>query len=546
MGRRKKLEEKQLITTAASSSSSNSNSSNSMMSVHESSGGVSGDVSGCSDCLKAQGILPVRKATRPWRKKPSARAGTPVVVHLKDTIKVSIKGKMRSSPVSSDHESDNSSDDSIPSHKCLERKQRQLGASGGGSRYLKHSGIHRRGRDKNFNAFLSAIEKVHFKENTHVAANLDHLNAQQQQQQHQQQQQQHPRQFTQTSKHEAGPYLLNNSVHVHGSGSFIKRSTFSKPEPTPYLNKKRNIDLICNDLHSERASTGSPCSSSGRSEDTDFAETSSDVSGTETPTEWDLSSGSDFEELSKEELADLTEYTTGYALTKYSCLPHDCPQCLSTYYSHIHVNYDSQDSDWFRVEIVDGNGEVTGDFKQNQDDNNDDVRNTVVIDCPVKITGQGKVEVSLANLFNHPDPNPTASSSSSSSASSSGSRRATSSSYTNPNAVLVDLTDSEISFSISNHAPVPSAQPPPPFYPDLYQNFYYTMFGYVPHFVPYYLVPPPTYYNPYAMVSVPRPLCLPRDLQCLNSRRLCMVPAYEVENCKPPSFLSFFPPYLSV
>ena len=376
--------------------------------------------------------------------------------------------------------------------------------------------MHRKGRDdKNFNAFLSAIEKVHFKENLHVAANLDQPGHCQQQQQQQNQ---------------SVPYVLNNSVYV-SSGNLADHGTSNNNSNTtngstssggskPDLIKKHNIDVICNDLHGEPPSSHSPPSSS-RSEDMDYVESSSDISSTDTPGEWDLSSGSDYEELTKEELASLAEYTAGYALTRYTCLPHECPQCLSTYYSHLLTSCDSQ-TDWFRVEIVDSNGGVINKATVPQEEA-DVVEDSCGAEYPIVVTGQGKVEVSLAGLQHQSE------------VCGSDTRRARATdAYINPNAVMVDLTDSEITFTVSNHTSIPgtSTHQPPRIYPDLCHNFYYTMFGYIPQFVPYYLVPPPTFYNPYAMVSVPRPLCLPRDLQCLHSRRLCMVPAFEVENCK--------------
>lgn len=65
-------------------------------------------------------------------------------------------------------------------------------------------------------------------------------------------------------------------------------------------------------------------------------------------------------------------------------------------------------------------------------------------------------------------------------------------------------------------------------------NFYSTMVGFFPYAMPpYYMAPPPPpyYYMCPLMMSIPRPLCVPRDLQCLNSQRLCLIPASEIKQC---------------
>lgn len=62
-------------------------------------------------------------------------------------------------------------------------------------------------------------------------------------------------------------------------------------------------------------------------------------------------------------------------------------------------------------------------------------------------------------------------------------------------------------------------------------NFYNTMVGYFPYAVPYYLTPPYYYMCPVVM-SIPRPLVVPRDLECLASQRLCLIPASEIKQCK--------------
>ena len=422
----------------------------------------------CTDCLRAQGRLP-NKMARGHRRRPAIRTGTPIVVHLKDTIKVSVKGKMKSSPQLSDPDTDsNSSDD--------------LGRKSGLKHPLLHSGLDKSKDCKNINALLSAIEKVHLKDDQNLAAkNL------------------HPTCHLCASKEKASGYVLNNCVH--------RQSATSR---TSKLIQKPNVEVICNDLHSDTSGSQST-QSKEKWEESELSSQSSVTSRSESPADWEGSSASECEELSKEELEELTCYTTGYSVAKYNFWPHECPQCLAMFMAHTHCHADTYD--WVKVEVYgeESSTILSHDLTTSQDN---------VVDTskfPVKVTGKGRVEVSVANLHHKKKPEKS---------------KRKFDSHSN-DAILLDLTGSEMSYSVSNH--LDSNQTTPDYrhtttYPDFYMNFYMNMFGYLPYFVPYYMLPPSIPYFP--TVTVHKPLCLPRDLKCLNSRRLCLVPAPDVKHCK--------------
>ena len=474
----------------------------------------------CIDCIKerakSQGKDPVRGRKR--RKTTRVRLNSPIVVRLQDTIKVSVKNKWRSSPKSSDLESEDISSDDGSGSRNASQVRKSFQMLKGMAAEMKRSADCRSSSpckaasskpsnlstakwpsslasirdDKNFNAFLSAIERVHQKE-PHSSLPLQNLE-----------------EYMRLANDKSVSLFLNNSVNCQGSISDKEQSRAGGGlrHILELLPGSENIDLICNDLRGTKSSS---------SDDQGQSEQSSEVSSSESESvveESELSSGGEslFEELCSEELDHLTQYTSGQPFTRYDCAPYECPECIAYFayaqYANANLQYDETSA----------HGEHPSDTKFPSEDQSESDP-----PCEVTITGKGKVTVSVANVF---------------------SKTKSKQRVSFPNAVYLDLTDTDISLSIQYHPETPA-----PREPQLHQltgdwGFTWhptwphtTTAGWVPpYFMPYYMmvaVPwmPYLYSFPWIYTN-PKPICVPRNLRCLNSQRLCMVPAQEIKNCK--------------
>ena len=304
--------------------------------------GISGIASPCVDCQRER----ARDLPRPTmeqgftarrRKGSRMRLNSPIVVPLQDTLKaarVSAKCGTKLRNKSVDIDSDMSSDDGLPPSQESNIKTQQLQAL----KCLRDG--------KNFNAFLSAIERVHQKDHGSLtSANLQ--------------------QYLRCFKDSGQMALLNNALQAH-MGSTRSRSL-----------DKHKVALICNDLQSKDMSA--------ESEDTsEESERSSIASSSEEfPSDSDLSSSTDStaDELSPVEVRSLAHYTTGYSVTKYHCSPQDCPECLASAYASNHAtSCPATDSE--------SDSSCEGcEAEQNAGPS-----------FEVTVTGQGKVEVSVGAL----------------------------------------------------------------------------------------------------------------------------------------------------
>lgn len=459
-------------------------------------------MSSCQDCMKqrVQEACPASSTEahhgRRRRKGSQQRLHSPIVVRLQDTIKVSIRGRPGRPPPRSDHDSDHStsSDDThckkeVVSLNNICQMSRSLQS-------LRD--------DKNFNAFLSAIERVHLKDHESLSANLE--------------------EFVRTAKDKKAlssqVNFLNNAMLYHSSISDKEQAVLRRS--LDFLDKE-NVELICNDLSSKNSTVDSEVCSE------DTSESSSVISTSDSPSDTDVSTDSVSDELSREELERLTDYTTGHPLTKYDCPPQECPECLAAYYAYT-SNY------WYGDEC-----EVTTSSESDFSDE-EEAR------FSVRVVGQGKVEVSVGPLSScrkrqqhqqqqrqryrkqqHymrappvPPPPPLI------------------------NSVYVDLTELNVTLSVEYHQDNRDTdhhrhrQPPQqqqhhhyhaPLYPWEWLGSPWGFHGgYMMWPLPYFLLP--IYYIPYPLITMPKPLCVPRNTKCLQSQRLCMVPAQEIKTCK--------------
>ncbi len=448
--------------------------------------------SSCLDCLRqrAREAHSDSHQTHKRRKTSRIRLNSPIVVRLQDTIKVSVKNRLKRSPKSSDVDSDQSSDDGFPCKKETVSLNNII---------HNKSWKSLRG-DKNFNAFLSAIERVHLKDHGSLSANLENLE-----------------EFVRSTKekHRIGGFL-NNSINNLGSISDKDQAAIRRS--LEFL-EKDNVDLICNDLSSK----SSAIDSEECGEDSEQSENSSIISSTEeSQSESDISSDSQGEDLSTEELERLTEFTTGYPLTRYDCPPHECPECLTAYYAYTssyypecpsHADYSSNDSD-----------DTASDISELEDR-----RSRTEAKYAVRVLQKGKVEVSVGALHHHSKRQKQQHQQQHHRYNN---RRPSRPNYEHLNSVYVDLSDTDVAFSVQYHqlsensdgSAVGAMSLPDWFmYP-------YGIMGYMPVSLPYYLMP--IYYLPYPLLTMPKPICVPRNTRCLSSSKLCMVPAHEVKSCK--------------
>ena len=501
------------------------------------------EVSSCCDCQRkrTETSSPSRKC---HRRRAHGRLHSPVIMRLGDSINVSVKNKLKNA-----EDSDASSDDGSYSGDSY-----MSYLNSGLTSYIygqqQQHGYYYGDDSKNLNAFLSAIEKVHQKDTTDLSSTLNNLD------ENVPSNKKSARVSSPTSTL-ARTAMLNNLLHYHshattvggstckGSSRYSKRNGF-----VPF--ESDNVEVICNDLHS-----GGTTTTDGQNVNWDeyegSEESSSVMSSSESSTEYDTASRSDYDELSCEELHRLTSYATGYDLTQYNCMSAQCTTCVASQsatnfaYQLWMPEYYAQGNDLLKVDA--GTQEYGYD---SYEDYNTGSSGSDSECCSVVVsTGPGKVEVSISRSRDKGKHNY---------------RRRRHVGHTGSNwqatpfatlnTVSIDLTDSDVTFSV--HYP-PNDSPAAPTYQtpatsmasyssSMYGNIYnnngsdYSPYAAYPYDMmapslaaPYgvYQSPyaPPAYYM-YPMVSIPAPLCVPRNLKCLASERLCMVPAQEIRNCK--------------
>ncbi|XP_064595029.1 uncharacterized protein LOC135461735 isoform X2 [Liolophura sinensis] len=259
------------------------------------------------------------------RRRKQAKANTPIVIKLKDTLKAAIQQKYPSLPFpsgdcpSSERQKHKSSR-ALWDIKSQESKfSEEMSVHTNGARlhtpHHHHFEKHWSKDEKNFASFLSVIEKAHQKDSNGVLDwNLD-LESQSK--------------YSNLVLHR--DMVLNNEkysdLYKRGKESSKRRSIVNC----------ENVDLICNDL----TNLSDPGTES--TEDSEV-ELSSVLSSSEHQSDSELSVGGESSsfELSKDELERLAEYTTGFPLIRYDCAPSECPQCLAAAYSAQY--YADQDS----------------------------------------------------------------------------------------------------------------------------------------------------------------------------------------------------------
>jgi len=267
---------------------------------------------------------------------------------------------------------------------------------------------------KNFNAFLSAVEKVHTKEGKYPLCS------------------QNINQSTSQSDREQ----LNNSVDH-------QQTTETQFDLSRLLNFCDNVEVIHNDLRSVVADVGTASDDqSEKSEDS----CSSRLSTTESDTEPADESSTN---RKNNECCEVS--------------PQHCPQCLAAYYAYTH--YYALGSKYFKIEVIEDGEANSNSYSQ-----------------------QAQTEPNSPTWMNNASPTETLLQ------------------HHHIDVVSLDLTGSDVTFTIEQHATDSSSQEGAPLSscPEFIHNFYCTMFGFVPCLPGYCFVP--AFYFTFPMWSVPKPL----------------------------------------
>lgn len=198
---------------------------------------------------------------------------------------------------------------------------------------------------KNFNAFLSAIEKVHTKDERPPlsAQNLNHPSISSSSFSDARER---AAEATREPQGAAEVVVLNNAAIIGPTEAALAldavRTAFAERD---------NVEVICNDLHSSRTNP-----TVEGSEDSDISSCHPSSSDSSSSDAEDQDRGvpeeeEEEEELSKEELDRLSEHANGFAMRRYELPPHECPECLAAYFAYTH--YYAQGSKFFKIEVVD-------------------------------------------------------------------------------------------------------------------------------------------------------------------------------------------------
>jgi len=187
----------------------------------------------------------------------------------------------------------------------------KLSPFGGGTSHGKKAAT------KNFNAFLSAVEKVHTKEGKYALCSPQNINQ---------------------SVSPADREELNNSVDHHNQQTASENPQF---ELSRLLSLRDNVEVIHNDLHSVAQDVSAVSDDqSDKSEDSCSSRLSTTGESDTEPVADDTSTN--------------RKKSCSECCTEVS--PQHCPQCLAAYYAYTH--YYALGSKYFKIEVIE-DGETT-------------------------------------------------------------------------------------------------------------------------------------------------------------------------------------------
>ena len=253
--------------------------------------------SSCINCQKERTKGQGHRRQNQKGKHKQVKTNSPIVIHLKDTLKAALQHRQRS--VEDDSEtsvrsadSEVSHDEQLPSLAKYSHRDLHRDACRGHRDIKRRQNKSKKKDHKNLNALISVIEKAHLKDSRHLEYNLAGFNC------------------------HLGTKMLNNATHCVEVDGAKRRSIIECD----------NVDLICNDLYSGGKQQQQPDDTeSDKSSVTSSSESLSVSDSDGVPAD----DAPPFE-LTAEELSKLADYTTGIPFIRYDCPPSECPECLNT------------------------------------------------------------------------------------------------------------------------------------------------------------------------------------------------------------------------
>jgi hypothetical protein len=508
-------------------------------------------MSSCEDCKHERSKSSQSKHRRQvknkkkFRQQNKARTNSPIVIKLSDTLKPQ-KSRRRGS-------------------KGAKVEEETVNVNTASSGIISSSGLEMASSksEKNFSAMISILEKCHqkhFSPEFSLNLNMD------------------------SSLCPERNVLLNNTR------SPLPHTRNTPTSPKQFFVLSNNVDVICNDLSGKPSSVGE-------------GDSSSLVSLTHSRAENGESNTILVEkDLSKEEMSQLVEYTTGFAVTRFDCMQLDCADCI-TWPSSVATcrsvedlvdpdddtdnsseSSDATDTDTATVistsfsssslpsvsestsssSPVSSSDEHSSTTAETSSESEEDEKRDLAKCAKITKPKMGRTECALitkpktvkAATVTKPKTVKatcstktfkkdavTISTKGSSNTREKGNKKsekdeakfATPQIFTiqsktgavQGDSVYIDLTDCDVEISVFYH-------PKPTEFDWCYQSPSaapcYDGYWYYPTSVPYTYFP--SYYMQPPVVSIPRPLCVPRDQDILASSKTCMIPAHEIENCK--------------
>lgn len=431
------------------------------------------NVSSCKRCLKERSKGNNRWKQKSKRKDRCNKANTPIVIPFKDTLKAALNRKQKSLAETLRAKKDSMDTDSKSSESDAQDD------------VVSPKEIKTKKDVKNLSALISVLEKSHQKQTFSAPSNL-----------------------VKNSKKSYSKfvvnYVLNNSYMTHDNGD--------KPRSIVECD---NVDLICNDLNSSEKSSITEESESDNGSVISSSEIQSDSDASSTQLETPES------EFTKEELEQLARYTTGCPLIRYDCPPADCPQCQSDLANlQYYCNTLDQSSAKPHTEVR------ISDIPQDEDEASE------TIEEPTPEFQEHATDSALSRKRN-PQSDSTSSDNSAQSKKQLldidiAKRKNKSGTYHYPDSVFIDLTDTDVTFTVYyNHD-----------YPYHTNDSYYAtsqstypLLSYSSTTMSSYLAMSPYWYWPYLYPPyLSSSLYMPADTSSIP--RHLMIPPEELRSCK--------------
>jgi len=367
------------------------------------------------------------------------KRNSPIVVCLRESIRAFGRGAgSKTRPVSAATTTRTLSESNASDASIVAKLSPPFGGGGSGATSHGKKAV----ATKNFNAFLSAVEKVHTKEGKYALCSTQNINQ---------------------SASLPDREQLNNSVDHHSHQQTASENPHF--ELSRLLSFRENVEVIHNDLRNQDGGTASD-DQSDKSEDSCSSRLS--TTGGDSDTE---PSVPDETLTSRKKGRAASECCT----TASEVSPQHCPQCLAAYYAYTH--YYALGSKYFRIEVIEDGETMISDSGSGVGYSSQTEPNS-----PTWVSSSTTTNTLLQHR--HID--------------------VVSLDLTGSDVTFTIEQHSTDSSSTSLHEGSTSSSSSSSCPPEFIHNFYCTMFGFVPCLPGYCFVP--AFYFTFPMWSVPKPM----------------------------------------